>query len=306
MAASKRAASPGQPIVGASLTVPKERFQVIERDARVSRTFPRFFGFNSSVALWNAAELKQQFKLHQEATEELAVKDTLMQALFGGIGGSAFFFSGLLMVLQRRGEDEITGGINGVMAVVVVAVIAAMGLGGGWFIIGGLAAARVRYSAVYGETIIVDRSRQAKGGKITVGHTNLKRLGFIARSAQGYFFGPTQEASVSKGIIVLEVGKDSPAPVTEMMVGDLYDLGPGKGDLTGGGPSDCYACIQRVESAGEMELRLRKKRVKDLLQTGGLVLIGVVAIIAILIQAQSGFEIDPTNIQLPDITNVVK
>ena len=278
-------------------------FEDIEQAAKTTPTFPRFWGFNSSVAMANAGELKRQYKAHQAAVERIGIVDTLARLGFASVGTLVFLIIGLVWMLSGGEESNLDAGASVNLISMVVVTLIGTGIG---FLLGQLAAMRVQYRAVYGETIIVDRSQQLETGRIVVGHTNLKRLGFIARSAQRYFFGPTQEASVSDGMIVLEVDPHSPRPLTEMRVGELYQLPAGRGDLTGNAPSDAYGYIQLVQSAGEMERRMRKKKLNDILAETGYILIVGLGMILIFLQAQSGFSVDVSSVDLTSIPDVVK
>ena len=288
-----------------SAAKPEDYFKDVESVARATPTFPRFFGFNSSCGLLNKSELKRQYRSHQNAVERIGHIDTLAQAVFAGIFSLGFSFSGFIWALTARNTASSTGVTNIWYLLVIVGIITLMGFGIG-LLPGVVMAARVRYKAVYGETIIVDRSRLRTEGKVIVGHTYLKRLGFISRSTQRYFFGATQQANVNDGMIVLDVGETEARSITEMTVGELYDLKPGRGDLTGSAPADCYAYIQMVEIAGEMERKLKVKKAGEILQEGGIVLIAVVAIIAIFLQAQSGFQLDVTTIDVGSLTQAVQ
>ena len=280
----------------------ENRFAAIEMEAIATPTFPRFFGFNSSVAMLNSGELKRQYQSHQSATEQLSAGAAIWQWVVAGGFAIVFFVSGIMMTATTNSESGNLG-LNSYMTWATICAITLMGVGVG-FMIGTFISAKIRYDAVYGETIVVDRTQQAKTGQVVVGHTYLKRLGFIARSSKRYFFGPTQEASVNDGMVVLEV-VDPELPVTAMRVGELYMLPPGRGDLTGNAPADAYAYIQLVIAAGEGERRLRTKKIRDMIEEGGFVAILIVAIIAIFLQAQSGFGFDITAVDVTELGSVV-
>ena len=278
-------------------------FDEIERAAKTTPTFPRFWGFNSSVAMANAGELKRQYEAHQAAVERIGIVDILARLIFASVGTVVFLIIALVWMFSSGEESNLDAGASVNLISLVGVTLIGTGVG---FLLGQFAAMRVQYKAVYGETIIVDRSQQLETGRIVVGHTNLKRLGFIARSAQRYFFGPTQEASVSDGMIVLEVDPRSSRPLTEMRVGELYQLPAGRGDLTGNGPSDAYGYIQLVQSAGEMERRMRKKKLNDILAETGYILIVGLGMVLIFLQAQSGFSVDASSLDLTSIPDVVR
>ena len=277
------------------------RFVEIEMDAQATPTFPRFFGFNSSVAMLNLGELKRQYNNHQEATERIKSAGA-WQWLFALLFSLVFFVAGFMGTISVNDESSNLALGSGITWVVIFFFMI-MGLGVG-LLLGTFLSARVRYTAVYGETIIVDRTKEISEGRIVVGHTNLKRLGFIARNSKRFFFGPTQEASVTDGMIVLEVHSSSDVPLTDMKVGELYTLPPGKGDLTGNSPADAYAYVQLVQSAGEMERKLKSKRMKNLIEEGGFYLIMGIAIIAILLQAMSGYSVDVTSLDVTQLKDI--
>ena len=281
----------------------RNQFVDIELLAIATPTFPRFMGINTSAAIWNGAELKRQYVTHQSAVERPPLLPYTVQFSIAVVFGLAFLISGVMGTASINNESSNLG-LGSTWTWGAILVIALMGLGGGWFM-GMLFAHRIRYKAAYGETIIVDRTRQREFGQVVVGHTYLKRLGFIARSSKRYFFGPTQTASVSDGMIVLEVS-DPLCPVTEMRVGELYALPPGKGNLTGNAPADAYAYVQLVQMAGEMERKLKSKKAKDLIEEAGYVLIMAIAIIAIFLQATSGFQLDVTSLDVTEMVGAVQ
>ena len=280
-------------------------FEEIEREALSSPTFPRLWGLNSSAAMMNPGELKRQYKAHQRAIERVSHMDNMARLGMGALGALAFLITGVVG-LSSYG-DEASLGIGAVGSVATVLVMVGMGFAVGWFLIGQVLAMRIQYKAVYGRTLVVDHPPTTdKGGWIVVGHTNLKRLGFISRTSQRYFFGPTHTANVADGMIVLEVPADSDKPLTSMVIQDLYHLPPGKGNLSGNSPSDTYAMVRRVQLAGEMERKMKRSKLRDYLTEGGFVLITALAIIAIFFQANSGFELDVTSLGLEDIKGVVQ
>lgn len=152
------------------------------------------------------------------------------------------------------------------------------------------------YNKIYAEVTVITRRRNPKTGltKIyQVGQIPMPRMGFVATDGD-HFTGSARSAGVSSSNPVLDAGEGD---LRKMMVWQIWDLPPSRGEYIGNTARQCRAMMELAYKAGDLylDVNARKKWNKGKVAFAGLLTI-IAAFAAFNIIAGGG-TIDVTQIQ---------